>query len=125
MVEQRHHVILVDPHAKAPFRPVTWDGGLETLYTLLSGPDGLVSAVDAVALTADGDTLYVDDEGLFKAPTGWILFRDAGQPFAGLGLIAGTDAAGGPRDPARVTLDWCRAHLKTATTAPGVLPEPG
>lgn len=40
------------------------------------------------------NTLFVDDEGLFKEGNNWFIFTGAHQPFKGNGLILGVDDCG-------------------------------
>ncbi|MCV0377484.1 hypothetical protein [Microbacterium sp.] len=47
-----------------------------------------------VARLANGDGLYVDDEGLLKPAYHFIALRGMPQPYAGRGLVLGMDANG-------------------------------
>lgn len=65
---------------------------------------------DAVSLP-NGDCIYVDDEGLLKPMQHFFAVRGSAQPYAGRGLVVGTDARGRSIAPA-VTLPELTAHLR-------------
>lgn len=56
------------------------------------------------AYLENGDVAYVDDEGLFKGPTDFILFKGYPQPLAGKAVVVGTDSEGNDIAPA-ISLD--------------------
>lgn len=91
--------VLINPWTKE-ITEVQCGEGLEDMYRLLSNPLGPKVSVFCVGLSwPNGDTLYVDDEGLLKP--GMRLFdpgRRDRQPLAGNGLILGCDDEGNSVD---------------------------
>ncbi len=79
--------ILIDPFARE-VTEVEYNGNWRQISKLIGcdlfAPVGLSS----------GDTIYVDDEGLFKQETAFFMHRHYPQPLAGKGLILGTDGDG-------------------------------
>lgn len=65
---------------------------------------------DAITLP-NGDALYVDDEGLLKPLQHFFAVRGMPEPFAGRGLVVGTDARGRSVTPA-MTQDELTGHVK-------------
>lgn len=81
--------ILIDPF-KRTVEEIETDGSLTEIYNLLE-----VQVITTVVMGYN-DTLYLDDEGLFVPKEEQAYFRIKGntQPFAGRGLILGTDYEG-------------------------------
>jgi hypothetical protein len=81
---------LIDPANKAISTVELPDTGdkLPAIYKQLQ-----CDTIDAVPLP-NGDTIYVDDEGLLKPILQFFAVRGASQPFAGRGLVVGIDAHG-------------------------------
>jgi hypothetical protein len=65
---------------------------------------------DAVTLP-NGDALYVDDEGLLKPLQHFFAVRGMPEPFAGRGLVVGTDSRGRSVTPA-ITQQELSGHVK-------------
>lgn len=84
--------ILIDPF-KCEVTEIDYDNSnFENLYPLLSHESMPVDCFTVVDF-GDGETLYVDDEGLLKSPErGFILGNS--QPLAGKGVILGSDDEG-------------------------------
>lgn len=91
--------ILIDPWLKT-IVPVEVGPDHHDIYRHLSNVMGpKVEIFTSGMVWPNGDTLYVDDEGLLKS--GMRLFqigRPDGQPLAGNGLILGSDNQGRTRD---------------------------
>lgn len=69
------------------------------LYPLLSAPEHPVDLFTTAPFFGQDaetgeETLFVDDEGLFKTGTGFFAIDGAYQPYAGCGVIVGTDDEG-------------------------------
>lgn len=72
----------------------------------------LVGGFITIALVlGNGDTLYVDDEGLLKSPENFFYIAATGQPFAGNGVLVGPATRGGYDSAALSTLDAVRAAV--------------
>lgn len=73
----------------------------------------------------DGDTLYIDDEGLLKDPEFFFTFGSYPQPLAGNGLILGVDEEGDdtdatlPLDKAVAAITFLRGKVAGFTSAEG------
>lgn len=63
------------------------------------------------AMNIDSDCLYVNEEGLFNEQNNWFLFDGAHQPFAGDGLIVGTDNNGCTVAP-KITIDEVKSKVR-------------
>ena len=90
--------ILINPWTKE-ITEVQVEEGLQAMYVLLSNPAPEVR-VDCFAIGfmwQNGDTLYVDDEGLFKAQAFFSVNGQA-QAMTGRGLILGSDDEGNSVD---------------------------
>ena len=91
--------ILIDPWLKQ-ITQVEVSEDFRDIYRKLSNPLGPKVDCFCIGMNwSNGDTLYVDDEGLLKK--GMRLFeigRLDGQPLAGNGLILGSDAEGNSID---------------------------
>lgn len=79
--------ILIDPTCNM-VSEVSYSGDYEEIYKLIDCDT--FTCVDL----GEGETLYLDDEGLFKNETYLFQMKGAHQPFAGKGLILGTDEEG-------------------------------
>jgi hypothetical protein len=77
------------------------------IYKILSYEDHTVNFYDAVYLgDADGDCIYVDDEGLFPDQIYWFKVTGGHQPFGGKGFVLGTDEEGESISPKVTTKEW-------------------
>jgi hypothetical protein len=120
-----HSAILLDPFAERTedqIKIIEIEDGLDPLHSALSYPETSVTNVEAVTLPT-GDTLWVDGEGLFASPEGWLVIKNAHQPFAGRGVITGIDNEGASCAPRSTTLDWCKENISFARTLPGDVPK--
>lgn len=84
--------ILIDPFAKTVTDfDLNKDGGFEEINTAIGSHTFTSAAVDH-----ESDTLYVDDEGLFKENQKFFFLPNFSpyQPLAGKGLIVGIDDEG-------------------------------
>lgn len=119
----------IESHADAAklaeniFTEVEMEPGIDWIYRELSyTPDnqtffGQPQSVDTFEVASfsamandfgrTGDTLFVDENGLYNNVNDvWIVLRGAWQPFAGPGLVLGTDNRGNSIPPKHVTVDW-------------------
>lgn len=79
--------LLIDPEFNL-VKEVEYSGDYDDIYKLIDCD--LFTCVDL----GDGETLYLDDEGLFKSESYQFQLDGAYQPFCGKGLILGTDDDG-------------------------------
>ncbi|MBV8524142.1 MAG: hypothetical protein JOY71_18790 [Acetobacteraceae bacterium] len=87
--------ILIDAAAQA-IRAVEYEG-LQDMRRLLGG------SIDMAYSWANGDTLYVDGEGLLKPQKGFFMLEPVRHPLPGNGLLVGKEV----EDPA--TGEWWTA----------------
>ena len=89
--------LLIDPYAST-VKEVEYDGDDYTaIYPLLSNETVEVDCFTAaypVGKFAEGDCIYVDDEGLLKDPTHFFKVDGYPDPLAGIGLVVGTNDEG-------------------------------
>ena len=65
--------------------------GEDTLVELQRHVSGYIEVATDLP---NGDTIFVDEEGLMKGPTNFFTYRGAHQPFAGNGVVVGIDKGG-------------------------------
>lgn len=88
--------VLVDPFA-CEIKPVEYDGDDHTkIYPLLSHESMPVDIFEVVYARwmRPNDRLFVDEEGLLKPCSRFLLLNDYEQPIAGKGLLIGADDEG-------------------------------
>lgn len=98
---------LIDPANKAITTVELPDTGdkLPAIYKHLQ-----CETFDAMYLP-NGDSLYIDDEGLLKPQMHFFAVRGAPQPYAGRGLVVGINAQGRSVSPS-ITLQQLTANVK-------------
>ena len=81
--------ILIDPFTRS-INEIETSGTLAEIYSTLE-----VELITVVSIGQD-DALFLDDEGLFvpKEVQEYFYWRGSNQPYAGRGLILGTDEEG-------------------------------
>ena len=97
--------LLIDPTTRT-VTEIHIDGSLQSFYAAL-GCKYVAVACDL----PNGDTIYVDDEGLFApAPVDYFQISHGYQPYAGKGLIVHTDQDGETR-AVKSTLDDIKSDV--------------
>jgi hypothetical protein len=120
---------LIDPAARS-IAPWLYNGDWQTIAPAIRICPSPFALVDI----GDGDCIYVDDEGLLK-PLDWFFAVKGGpQPFAGCGLVLGSNDEGETLS-ARIALEELKSrilHLRIIAKSPirflawdGVDPTPG
>jgi hypothetical protein len=84
--------ILIDPFAQTVME-VEYDGDWQKISKIIG------CQWFSTAGLRNGDTIYVDDEGMFAGETAFFRHNDYPQPLAGKGLILGTDDEGESVEP--------------------------
>jgi hypothetical protein len=80
---------LIDPAARS-IAPWLYNGDWQTI-----APAIRIGASPFTAIPiGNGDVIYMDDEGLLKPLDWFFAVKGAHQPFAGCGLVLGSDGAG-------------------------------
>jgi hypothetical protein len=90
--------ILIDPFAKE-ITEIEYDGNWQQIGKIID------CELFTTAGLSDGDTVFVDDEGLFKGETAFFKHAHYPQPLAGKGLILGTDSEGDSISPQLTLLE--------------------
>jgi hypothetical protein len=80
--------ILIDPFTKT-VSEVSYNGNYKEIYKLTG-----CSTFTVIELDANGETLFIDDNGLLENPEHFFKWEGYEQPLAGKGLILGTDSEG-------------------------------
>lgn len=117
-------IVDADPNV---FRTAPVGEGIGWMYTELSHPalpepylaaPYKVDHFEVVSFSAltprvpTGDVMYVDENGLLgNNPLAWIIVRGAWQPFAGKGLVLGTDRNGNSIAPKDTDADWLAKNV--------------
>lgn len=97
--------ILIDP-TKRTIEEIQIDGSLQSFYAALG-----CKYVDVACNLPNGDTIYVDDEGLFApAPVDYFQISHGYQPYAGKAIIVNTDSEGNTR-AVQSTLDDIKSDI--------------
>jgi len=78
---------LIDPY-KHSITKVDYSGNYEDIYKLID-----CQTFDCVGFNGE-DTLYVDDEGLYKENPEFFMIKGYSQPLCGKALVLGTDREG-------------------------------
>ena len=97
--------ILIDPIARI-VTEVMWNGHYKNIAELTD-----CDTYDCARINAEGDGIFVDDEGLFKEQQYFFWHEDYGQPLAGKGLVLGCDAGGESVTP-HTTLEEVRKKVR-------------
>jgi len=116
--------------AESLFSEVQIDTGIQWIYNALSyaptstqmGMAQPVDTFEAVPFSAldnpssrnsrTADVMYVDENGLFNNHNDvWIVIRGAWQPFAGGGVVCGTNRAGDTIAPKDITVEWLKNNI--------------
>jgi hypothetical protein len=80
--------ILIDPFTRT-ISDAEYDGNYETIYRLID-----CECFDAVTINKNGETVWVDDEGLFKEDQAFFMIAGYPDPLAGKGLVLRTNRHG-------------------------------
>ena len=84
----------------------------------LTGMQAAVGGYIEVALNLDNhDTVFVNEEGLFGEPSMFFTIEGGHQPFAGNGLVVGTDIKEGTTIAVQSSLAEIKAKVKFLTIA--------
>ena len=102
--------ILIDPFARTITERVIEPDSLKSIYDAISA-----DCFSCVELD-DRDTLYVDDEGLYRENQEFFMIGNYPQPIAGSALILGCDPEGESVTP-KASLDKVRGHVRWLTPA--------
>ena len=85
--EKPMRAILIDPEAKT-ITEVQYDGNYKSIYKLIDCETFTFVGIDGE------NVIFVDDEGLFKEPKHFFIWKGYPQPLSGKGLILDTDDEG-------------------------------
>jgi hypothetical protein len=106
---------LIDPCGCA-ITPYSYNGDWRTIAPAIR----IGSSPFTVVTFEQGDTIFIDDEGLLKPLEWFFAFKGARQPFAGMGLVLGSNGDGDTVS-ARITLEALKArvlHLRIVAKRP-------
>lgn len=86
---------------------VDYDGNYKSIYGFIKA-----DLFTVVRLNEQGDTLFVDDEGLINGnPHGWMMIENYPQPLRGYGLVIGSDVERDEDKEPSISLDELRAKV--------------
>lgn len=94
---------LIDPYEQS-VSEVEYNGDYNQIYKLID------ATTFDVARIADGDSIYIDDDGLSKDWQEFFMHEDYGNPLAGKGLVLGCNDEGDSTEPA-CTLEQLREQV--------------
>lgn len=102
---------LIDPFTQT-VSEVEYSGNYQDIYEFID-----CDTFTCVDINEDGDTVFVDDEGLINGkPQEFFAIRNYPQPLAGKGLVLGTDEEGESVSPVssiediRSKIEWIPSH---------------
>ena len=84
--------ILINPETKT-ITEVEYTGDYKNIYEHIGADCFTAISIDHYE-NEDRETIFVDDEGLYRNPQNFFMWSGYDQPLAGKGLILGTDAGG-------------------------------
>lgn len=84
---------LIDPY-EWTIKQVDYSGDYEDIYKLID-----CHTFDCVGLAGFGDTIYIDDEGLYKEDQEFFMVQGFPSPLCGKALVLGTDKHGNSISP--------------------------
>lgn len=82
-----------------------YSGEYQDLYPIIG-----CTTFTTIDINEEGDTVFVDDEGLLKPVVGWFGILGFPQPIAGNGFVLGTDGEGEAQAPT-ITLEGLMERL--------------
>ena len=97
---------LIDPESRT-INEVDYDGDYTSIYSFIDA-----QTFATAMFNQHGDTVFVDDEGLFRTPTAFFQVTGYPQPMAGKGLVLGCDMDTGDTVECTATLEWLRNHVQ-------------
>lgn len=109
---------LIDPFAKE-VSEVNYTGDYKNINEHIQAPMFCVVDIDN-----DGDSIFIDDEGLYVEEQEFFWFDGYPQMLAGRGLVLGTDKEGESVEP-KCSIDWLRERIRfqPKRTAPLFMPD--
>ncbi len=117
--------VLIDPYAhltpgRGACEEIEIEDSLAAMYRALSDSENghACSMVEVATQDAQGNVYWVDEEGLMKGHSGFVVLAGAHQPFAGRMLITGSTPDGGNADIATDFLELAR-RVGTVQAFPG------
>jgi len=84
---------LIDPY-EGSIEQVDYSGDYEDIYRLID-----CQLFDCVRINRNGDTIYIDDEGLYRDNQEFFMVEGYHSPLCGKALVLGTDKNGDSEAP--------------------------
>jgi len=95
---------LINPF-KRTITEVEHTGGINSIYSLID-----CTIFDAVGFSPNGDTVFVDDEGLYASQRALFTISGYPQPLVNKGLVLGCNENGDTTEP-KTTMEWLEANV--------------
>ena len=105
---------LIDPFTKT-ITEVEYSGDIQDIYRLIEA-----KPFDCARFNAEGDVVFVDDNGLLNVPFHFFQVEGYPQPLAGKGLVLGCNMDTGESAPPFVGLEWLQNNVRFITGMPSV-----
>lgn len=113
--------ILIDPFMKQVIHvPYEYGGSYTQITEYIATPEAPKPNFASVNINEHGDSIYIDDEGLYRDTQAYFEFEGYPQPLQGFGLVLAYDAKGETVEP-RITLAQVRNKV---TFQAGIKVEP-
>ena len=118
---QHGKAILINPFMKTVTEvPYQYGGSYTQITDYIATPEAPKPLFTCVGINDEGDSIFVDDEGLYRETQAFFEFEGYPQPLQGFGLVLGCDDEGETVAPS-VTLDQVAARISWAA---GIAVEP-
>ena len=96
--------ILIDPFMKQVTHvPYEYGGSYTQITEYIATPEAPKPLFSCVGINDHGDSIYIDDEGLYRDTQAYFAWEGYHQPLQGFGLVLGCDDEGETVEP-RITL---------------------
>lgn len=127
--------ILIDPFTRT-ITAVDVENGIQPIYDQIKAGTFDCVRLQSQKGSTHEETIYIDDEGLFKdawtedgdgnvvQTQAYFRWAGYGHPLAGRALILGTNMNNGESEDTRLTVEDCELMVKWLTFKPGEEPKP-
>lgn len=115
------NAILINPFAKSvTLVPYEYGGSYKQISEYISTPEAPNPLFTCVGINRAGDSIFVDDEGLYRETQAFFQWEGYAQPLQGFGLVLGCDEEGETVPPS-MTVEQVAAKVSFPA---GIMVEP-
>ena len=115
--------ILIDPFMKQVTHvPYEYGGSYTQITEYIATPEAPKPLFTCVGINDHGDSIFVDDEGLYRDTQAYFAWEGYHQPLQGKGLVLGIDYTTGDSVPPTLSLEEINALIHFPMEQPVVEP---